>query len=31
MKLPLEDIATVEFSEAEWFADGLPLPTGIDL
>ena len=31
MKLPLEDIGTVEFSEAEWVADGLPLPTGIDL
>ena len=31
MKLPLQDIAAVEFSESEWFADGLPMPTGIDL
>jgi uncharacterized protein (TIGR00369 family) len=31
LKLPIEDIAAVEFSESEWFADELPLPAEIDL
>lgn len=31
MKLPIEDIAAVEFSQSEWFADDLPLPAEIDL
>lgn len=31
MKLPIEDIAAVEFGESEWFADALPLPAEIDL
>ncbi|MCE5253126.1 MAG: PaaI family thioesterase [Actinomycetia bacterium] len=31
MKLPIEDIAAVEFSESEWFADRLPLPAQIEL
>lgn len=31
LKLPIEQIAAVEFSEAEWFADELPLPAEIDL
>ncbi|MBN1320361.1 MAG: PaaI family thioesterase [Thermoleophilia bacterium] len=31
LKMPIEDIATVEFSETEWFADELPLPATIDL
>jgi uncharacterized protein (TIGR00369 family) len=31
IKLPIEDIAAVEFSESEWFADGSPLPAEIDL
>jgi acyl-coenzyme A thioesterase PaaI-like protein len=31
LKMPLEDIASVEFSESEWFADPLPLPAVIEL
>lgn len=31
VKMPIEDIAAVEFSETEWFADDLPLPAEIDL
>ena len=31
VKLPIEDIAAVEFSEREWFADDLPLPPEVDL
>lgn len=30
VKLPIEEIAAVEFSESEWFADRLPLPAEID-
>jgi acyl-coenzyme A thioesterase PaaI-like protein len=31
VKLAIDDIASVEFSEKEWFADTLPLPVEIDL
>ena len=31
LKMPIEDIATAGFSETEWFADDLPLPSAIDL
>jgi uncharacterized protein (TIGR00369 family) len=31
LKMPIEGIAAVEFSETEWFADELPLPVNIDL
>ena len=31
LKMPIEGIATAEFSDTEWFADELPLPAGIDL
>jgi uncharacterized protein (TIGR00369 family) len=30
LKMPIEDIASVEFSDREWFADELPLPETID-
>ena len=31
LKMPLDDIASAEFSETEWFADGLPAPAEIEL
>lgn len=31
LKMPIEQIAAVEFSETEWFADDRPLPTAIDV
>ena len=31
LKMPIEDIAAVEFSDREWFADERPLPDGIVL
>ena len=31
VKMPIEQIATVEFNDSEWFADELPLPDRIDL
>lgn len=31
LKMPIEGIASVEFSESEWFADELPLPAELDL
>ena len=31
LKMPIEMIADVEFSETEWFADELPLPAELDV
>jgi acyl-coenzyme A thioesterase PaaI-like protein len=31
LKLPIDEIATTEFSETEWFADALPPPPDLDL
>jgi uncharacterized protein (TIGR00369 family) len=31
LKMPIEGIATGEFSDTDWFADDLPLPLEIDL
>ncbi len=31
LKMPIEEIATAEFSEREWFNDQLPLPATVDL
>ncbi len=31
LKMPIENIAAVEFSEREWFADELPVPPQIEL
>jgi uncharacterized protein (TIGR00369 family) len=31
LKMPIEQIAAVEFNDAEWFADELPLPLTIEL
>ena len=31
LKMPIEEIATGDFSETDWFADELPLPPEIDL
>jgi uncharacterized protein (TIGR00369 family) len=31
LKMSVEDITAVEFSEREWFADRLPLPDGLEL
>jgi len=31
LKMPLDDIASMEFSESEWFPDGLPAPAEIEL
>jgi acyl-coenzyme A thioesterase PaaI-like protein len=31
VKMPIEGIASVQFSERDWFADSLPLPAEVDL
>jgi uncharacterized protein (TIGR00369 family) len=31
VKLPIDQIAAVDFPDSEWFADSLPLPAGIEL
>ncbi|OFW61648.1 MAG: thioesterase [Actinobacteria bacterium RBG_16_64_13] len=31
LKLPIDAVATTEFSQTEWFADELPLPAELDL
>jgi uncharacterized protein (TIGR00369 family) len=31
MKMPIDDIASQEFSDSEWFADALPLPDQVEV
>jgi hypothetical protein len=31
VKLPIDDIASTEFSDSDWFADPRPLPAEIEL
>jgi len=31
LKMPLEQITTAEFSDSEWFPDGLPLPGSVEI